>query len=90
MNRPEFDTLEFREVPADEMRAVDLFLRTGVRNIEASAYMQITPALVKFRLKGIAADGRGRVTVPNRVMAKISRPEVADVLMEAYAVAEPA
>jgi trans-AT polyketide synthase/acyltransferase/oxidoreductase domain-containing protein len=67
--------------PADEMHMVDLFLRKGVRYIEASAYMQITPALVKFRLKGAEADARGGVSVPNRVIAKISRPEVAELFL---------
>lgn len=67
--------------PADEMRMVDLFLSKGVRNIEASAYMQITPALVKFRLTGVRADGRGQVFAANRVIAKISRPEVAELFL---------
>jgi trans-AT polyketide synthase/acyltransferase/oxidoreductase domain-containing protein len=68
--------------PADEMRMVDLFLRRGVRNIEASAYMQITPALAKFRLTGLDEDAKGRVVVPRRVIAKISRPEVAQQFLQ--------
>ena len=60
-----------------EMEMVDLLLRRGVRNVEASAYMQITPALVKFRLKGLDSEA-----VPaNRVIAKISRPEVAELFL---------
>jgi trans-AT polyketide synthase/acyltransferase/oxidoreductase domain-containing protein len=67
--------------PADEMKLVDLLLRLGVRNIEASAYMQVTPAVVKFRLKGIEAGPGGRPVVRNRVIAKISRPEVAEIFL---------
>lgn len=67
--------------PKQEMDAVDLFLRYGVHNIEASAYMQITPALVKFRLKGLSADAQGSLIIPNRVIAKISRPEVAQLFL---------
>ncbi|MCX7366156.1 MAG: PfaD family polyunsaturated fatty acid/polyketide biosynthesis protein [Alphaproteobacteria bacterium] len=56
--------------PHQEMERVDLLLRLGVRTVEASAFMQVTPALVKFRLKG-----------PNRIIAKISRPEVAALFL---------
>jgi trans-AT polyketide synthase/acyltransferase/oxidoreductase domain-containing protein len=66
---------------SEEMAMVDLFLRNGVRNVEASAYMQLSPALVKFRLKGADADVQGRLTVPNRIIAKISRPEVAALFL---------
>jgi trans-AT polyketide synthase, acyltransferase and oxidoreductase domains len=60
---------------------VDLFLRYGIRNVEASAYMQITPALVKFRLSGLGRDERGTLTIANRVLAKVSRPEVAQLFL---------
>ncbi|MEX2631031.1 MAG: PfaD family polyunsaturated fatty acid/polyketide biosynthesis protein [Tistlia sp.] len=63
--------------PEEERALVDLLLRHGVRNLEASAFMQVSPALVQFRLTGLATDAQGRLSVPNRVIAKISRPEVA-------------
>jgi trans-AT polyketide synthase, acyltransferase and oxidoreductase domains len=66
--------------PAEEHEMVDLLLRMGVRKVEASAYMQVTAALVKFRLKGMT-DAPGRLTIPNRVIAKISRPEVAEAFL---------
>lgn len=62
----------------EEMQMVDLLLRNGVHNIEASAYLQVTAAVVRFRLKGLETDTQGRLVVPNRVIAKISRPEVAE------------
>lgn len=67
--------------PKQEMDTVDLFLRYGVHNLEASAYMQITSALVKFRLTGLSTDTQGNLIVPNRVIAKISRPEVAQLFL---------
>jgi trans-AT polyketide synthase/acyltransferase/oxidoreductase domain-containing protein len=67
--------------PAEETEMVDMLLRLGVRNVEASAFMQVTAALVKFRLKGTRIDATGRLTVPNRVIAKISRPEVAEAFL---------
>jgi trans-AT polyketide synthase/acyltransferase/oxidoreductase domain-containing protein len=67
--------------PQTEMETVDLFLRYGIRNIEASAYMQMTPALVKFRLSGLQRDARGGLTMAHRIVAKISRPEVAQLFL---------
>jgi len=67
--------------PQTEMETVDLFLRYGIRHVEASAYMQITPALVKFRLSGLSQDARGTMTIANRVLAKVSRPEVAQLFL---------
>lgn len=61
-----------------EDAVVDLFLRYGVRNVEASSYMQLSPSLIRYRLKGLHVDAGGTVVAPNRVMAKLSRPEVAE------------
>lgn len=63
---------------AKEMAAVEMLLRCGVRTVEASAYMEVTDALARFRLAGVRQDHSGRLVVPNRVMAKVSRPEVAE------------
>jgi PfaD family protein len=63
--------------PALEEALVDLFLARGVRRIEASAFMSLSPALVRYAASGLHLDAWGRLHRPNRVMAKISRPEVA-------------
>ena len=42
-------------VPAMEEHTVELFHKYNIKNVEASAYAQITPALVLFRLKGLKA-----------------------------------
>ena len=63
--------------PALEDALVDLYVREGVGRVSASAYLKLTPALVRYRLHGIHVDPRGRVVVPNRVIAKVSRVEVA-------------
>ncbi|MFP2931710.1 PfaD family polyunsaturated fatty acid/polyketide biosynthesis protein, partial [Pyxidicoccus sp. 3LG] len=62
--------------PEVEDRTVDLFLRLGVRCVEASAYTVLTPAVVRYRLKGARLAGDG-ARPANRLMAKLSRPEVA-------------
>lgn len=63
--------------PDVEHKAVDLYIKHAVKNIEASAFLGITPALVRFRAHGLARDREGRVRPAVRVIAKISRPEVA-------------
>lgn len=59
-----------------EASVVDLCLEQGVRRVEASAFVRMTPDLVRYRLLGLERDGSG-VAARNRIMAKLSRPEVA-------------
>lgn len=67
--------------PQNEEDIVDLFLRLGVKNIEASAFMTITPALARLRLSGIKRDTKGIVVAENRIIGKVSRPEVAEMFL---------
>jgi trans-AT polyketide synthase/acyltransferase/oxidoreductase domain-containing protein len=64
--------------PGQEEQLVDLFLKYNIPVIEAAAYMTMTPALVKFRAKGLKKTGQGDVACGNHIIAKISRPEVAE------------
>jgi trans-AT polyketide synthase, acyltransferase and oxidoreductase domains len=68
--------------PQKEEAEVDLFLKHKVKFIEASAFIQITPALVKYRLKGLAKSKDGSVYSKNKIMAKISRPEIANIFLQ--------
>ena len=63
--------------PGLERGITDLYLRKGIRLIEASAFLDLTPNVVRFRLQGIHQDASGRIVTPNRVIAKVSRVEVA-------------
>lgn len=63
--------------PAMERGAVEVFLRHRVRCVEASAYVDLTPSIVRYRVAGLTRDRSGRVVPTNRVIAKLSRPEVA-------------
>lgn len=63
--------------PDHEQATVDLYLRRGVRSVEAAAFSAPTPALVRFRYAGARRDAAGRPVVVNRLLAKVSRPEVA-------------
>jgi trans-AT polyketide synthase/acyltransferase/oxidoreductase domain-containing protein len=67
--------------PEVEQMTVDLFLKHGIKFVEAAAFMQITPALAHYRLKGIHRNADGKIIIPNRVIAKVSRPEIAEAFM---------
>jgi trans-AT polyketide synthase, acyltransferase and oxidoreductase domains len=67
--------------PDAEMQQVALYLARGVRFVEASAFIQMTPALVRFRLTGIHRNEQDEVVAPNHILAKLSRPEIADLFM---------
>ncbi|EEP93154.1 PfaD family polyunsaturated fatty acid/polyketide biosynthesis protein [Yersinia kristensenii] len=67
--------------PELELATVQLYLKYGVRNIEAAAYMQITPAIVQFRLSGLSRDIQGYIQCAHHILAKISRLEVAQAFM---------
>jgi trans-AT polyketide synthase/acyltransferase/oxidoreductase domain-containing protein len=57
---------------------IDLILKHQIRNIEASAYLQVTPGLVRYRAKGLSKGKDGSLVISKRIMAKVSRPEVAN------------
>ncbi|GAA4670320.1 hypothetical protein GCM10023347_25130 [Streptomyces chumphonensis] len=74
--------LASHENPAKEDEQVRLFLRHGVRRVEAASFIRPTPALVHYRLSGLHRGRDGSVRAPHRVLAKISRPEVAQWFLE--------
>ena len=63
--------------PSVEQATVDLYLEYGVTKVSASAFMGLTPAIVRYRLTGIRREGE-QIVCPNAVFAKVSRPEVAE------------
>jgi len=67
--------------PELEREVVELYLRHRVRFVEAAAFMTITPALAIFRLQGLQRDADGKIGNGRRIMAKVSRPEVAEAFM---------
>lgn len=61
-----------------EEKMIDLLLKHQVRNVEASAFLSVTPALVRYRAKGVKRNPNGEIICLNRIIAKLSRPEVAE------------
>lgn len=68
---------------AIERATVELYLRRGVRTVEASAFLDLTPHVVRYRVAGLALDPHGGIVARNRVIAKVSRREVADKFLSA-------
>ncbi|MBN9390222.1 MAG: PfaD family polyunsaturated fatty acid/polyketide biosynthesis protein [Chloroflexi bacterium] len=65
-----------------EQTAVNLYLKHGVHTVEASAFMDLTPAIVQYRAAGLSVDHLGQVEIKNKVVAKLSRREVAAKFMQ--------
>jgi PfaD family protein len=63
--------------PESEAAMVDLYIRRGIKLISASAYLDLTLPLVYYRVNGIHRDQNGKIICPGKVVAKVSRVEVA-------------
>jgi len=72
-----FNLIHSPSEEALERAAVELYLARGVRTIEASAFLRMTPHLVRYRVAGLEEAPDGSVVARNRVIAKLSRREIA-------------
>ncbi|HST84821.1 MAG TPA: PfaD family polyunsaturated fatty acid/polyketide biosynthesis protein [Kineosporiaceae bacterium] len=61
-----------------ERTGIDLFLKHRVRCVEASAFMDVTRHVVRYRALGLRQDRDGTIRAENRLIAKLSRAEVAE------------
>jgi len=68
--------------PAIEQGTIDLYLKYGVNVIEAAAFFNMTPSLVYYRAKGLQQGQQGHIQINNKIIAKVSRREVATVFMQ--------
>jgi trans-AT polyketide synthase/acyltransferase/oxidoreductase domain-containing protein len=68
-------------LPEAEEILVDCLLRHDVGIVEASAFIAVTPALVRYRLTGLSSGPQGEPIRAHRVMAKVSRSEVANAFL---------
>ncbi len=67
--------------PAIEQRTAELYVQHGVCVVEASAYLIPSKSLVYYRAAGLSALPDGGVKIGNKVIAKLSRKEVARKFM---------
>ena len=63
--------------PAMEQNSAELYLKYGIRVIEASAYLTLTANLVRYRAAGLSQTSDGNIQIGNKIIAKVSRKEVA-------------
>ncbi|MFE9453521.1 PfaD family polyunsaturated fatty acid/polyketide biosynthesis protein [Streptomyces sp. NPDC006739] len=67
--------------PGYEDQVIDLMHHYRVVNVSVSAFMDLTPAVVRCAAAGLHADAQGKVNRRTRLFAKVSRPEVAEKFM---------
>ncbi len=72
-----FNLIHSPDDAALESQVVDLYLKYGVHCVSAAAFLGLTLPLIRYRVAGISRDENGAVVTPNRVVAKVSRVEVA-------------
>ena len=65
-----------------EFETIELLLKYGIQNIEASAFLTVSPALAYFAIKGLYRDSQSnKVRSSHRVFTKVSRLETAKIFM---------
>jgi trans-AT polyketide synthase, acyltransferase and oxidoreductase domains len=72
-----FNLIHSPHEPDLEKGLADLFIRKGVRLVEASAFLDLPLPLVRYGIHGIHRRADGAIITPNRIIAKVSREELA-------------
>ncbi|WP_370942303.1 PfaD family polyunsaturated fatty acid/polyketide biosynthesis protein [Amycolatopsis sp. cg5] len=67
--------------PELEDRVADLLIAAGTPIVSASAFMELTPAVVRCSAAGLTVDRQGRIVRRTKLIAKVSRPEIAEQFM---------
>jgi len=73
-----FNLIHSPHEPDLEKALADLYIRKQVRLVEASAFLALTMPLVRYRTHGIKRLADGTIVTPNRIIAKVSREELAE------------
>ncbi len=68
--------------PALEEKTVQIYLQHGIKVIEASAYLTVNRNLVHYRAAGLSQNPDGTIHFGNRIIAKLSRREVASRFLQ--------
>ncbi len=63
--------------PGLEEAITELYLKHGVARVETSAFMNLTPSVVRYSVAGLYRDQTGKICRQTHIFAKISREEVA-------------
>jgi PfaD family protein len=73
-----FNLIHSPHEPDLEAALAELYIRKNVRLVEASAFLNLTLPLVRYRTHDIHRTADGAIIVPNRIIAKVSREELAE------------
>jgi len=68
--------------PSLEQKTTELYLEHGIKVIEASAYLNVSKNLVRYRVSGLSQNSDGSITIGNHIIAKVSRKEVASKFLQ--------
>jgi trans-AT polyketide synthase, acyltransferase and oxidoreductase domains len=77
-----FNLIHSPSEEALERNAVELYLKHGISTVEASAFLALTPHIVRYRASGLHLNAKGDIEIRNKVIAKVSRREVAALFLE--------
>jgi trans-AT polyketide synthase/acyltransferase/oxidoreductase domain-containing protein len=77
-----FNLLHSPNEPEIERNTVELYLQYGVRILEASAFLNLSPNIVHYRAAGLKLNAANQIEIENKVIAKISRREVATKFLQ--------
>jgi PfaD family protein len=77
-----FNLIHSPSEEAMEQNTVDLYLKYHVTTVEASAFMDLTPGIVYYRAAGLRLDAMSQIEIKNKIIAKLSRREVATKFMQ--------
>jgi len=77
-----FNLIHSPNEEAIERDIVDLYLKHNVRTVEASAFLDLTPHVVYYRVAGLSTGANRETLIENKVIAKISRREVASKFLQ--------
>ena len=67
---------------AIEKETVNLYLKYNVHTVEASAFLDLTPSIVHYRVAGLSLNSANQIEIKNKIIAKISRQEVATKFLQ--------
>ncbi len=77
-----FNLIHSPNEEALEREAVELFLKNNVKIVEASAFLDLTPHIIYYRVAGLSTNSQGQIQIGNKVIAKVSRREVGEKFMQ--------
>ena len=77
-----FNLIHSPSETAIERETVNLYIKYGIRIVEVSAFLDITPNIVYYRAAGLRVNSANQIEIKNKIIAKVSRPEIASKFMQ--------